>query len=469
VSAKTRVYTIAAVLLALGVAGCRVKLPPPEQIQEPGPVEGVTTMTNEPSAEPAIEPLLGEWAMIWNDEFDASEIDRTKWNHVIAGGGFGNNELQYYTDLPENSFVQDSCLVIQALKRAYKGQYYTSAKMFTQGKGDWMYGRFEVRAKMPFGQGLWPAIWMMPSDYYEYGGWPSCGEIDIAEMVGFKPGTVYGTLHYGQPWKNTGTGFNLPAGQTFADDFHVFMLEWIPGRMTWFLDGAPYSTQTEWYTSAPGAKWPAPFDRAFYVQLNVAVGGNWPGQPDETTAFPQKMLVDYVRVYKFTGEFPKVEERGAGPAEQRPREPLPDGNMVYNGSFDAGTSYWELATSDGAEAFMATDDGGVKVSIAKVGAPIWSVQLLHKPLNIENGKIYDVAFDARSDRPREIVVKVGKASQHWDNYSGDQVIEIGPTKDRYSFRFQMGHDTDPAARLDFNLGGVAQDVFIDNVTIRPGN
>jgi beta-glucanase (GH16 family) len=466
---RGKLHAILAVLLAVGAAGCRVKLPPPEDLREPAPPEGVTTMTTEESPEPAAEPVQGEWVMIWNDEFDAPNIDETKWNHVVAGGGFGNNELQYYTDQPDNSFIQDGCLVIQALNRAYKGQYYTSAKMFTQGKGDWTYGRFEVRAKLPFGQGLWPAIWMMPADYEKYGGWPSCGEIDIAEMVGSKPSTVYGTLHYGLPWKNTGSGFSLPPGQKFADDFHVFALEWIPGRMTWFLDGVPYSTQTEWYTSTPGAMWPAPFDRDFYIQLNVAVGGNWPGRPDDTTEFPQQMFVDYVRVYKFTGAFPRVERRGAGPGDQRPREPLPDGNLVYNGTFDAGTSYWELQTSDGAQAAMAADNGGVKLSIAKVGMPLWSVQLLHKPLNIERGKIYDVGFDARSDQPREIVVRVGKASQHWDNYSGDQVIEIGPEKDRYSFHFQMAQDTDPVARLDFNLGAVAQDVFIDNVTIRPAN
>jgi beta-glucanase (GH16 family) len=472
---RWKIYAILAVLLALGVAGCRVRVPreqpqrAEEELREPTPPEGVTTMTKEVFPETAAEPMSGEWVMIWNDEFDAPDIDQTKWNHVVAGGGFGNNESQYYTDLPENSFIQDGCLVIQALKRAYKGQHYTSAKLFTQGKGDWTYGRFEIRAKLPFGQGLWPAIWMMPTDYEKYGGWPSCGEIDIAEMVGFKPGTVYGTLHYGNPWKNTGNGFSLPEGQKFADDFHVFALEWVPGRMTWFLDGTPYSTQTEWYTSSPGAMWPAPFDRDFYIQLNVAVGGNWPGQPDATTEFPQQMQVDYVRVYKFTGTFPKVEKRPADPGAQRPREPLPDGNLIYNGTFDAGTSYWELAASDGAEATMTVDDGGVKVSIAKVGTPVWSVQLLQKPLNIERGQTYEVAFDARADQPRELIVKVGKASQHWDNYSGDQVIEIGPAKDRYSFRFQMPQDTDPVARLDFNLGSVAQDVFIDNVTIRPGN
>ena len=426
-------------------------------------------MTKEVSSEAAAEPMLGEWVMVWNDEFDSPDIDRTKWNHVVAGGGFGNNESQYYTDLPENSFIQDSCLVIQALKRAYKGQHYTSAKLFTQGKGDWTYGRFEIRAKLPFGQGLWPAIWMMPTDYEKYGSWPSCGEIDIVEMVGHQPEMLYGTLHYGNPWKNSGGSTSLPAGQRFADDFHVFALEWVPGKMTWFLDGAPYLTQSNWYTSWPGAMWPAPFDRDFYIQLNVAVGGNWPGPPDETTLFPQQMLVDYVRVYKYTGSFAAVEKRLAAPAELRRREPLPDGNLIYNGSFDAGTNYWELSTADGAEAVMAADGGGVRISISKVREPVWSVQLLQKPLNIERGKTYEVAFDARANVTRKMIVKVGKASQHWDNYSGDQTITIGPVKDRYSFRFQMQRDTDPVARLDFNLGSVAQDVFIDNVTVRSGN
>lgn len=187
--------------------------------------------------------------------------------------------------------------MISALRENYRGSRYTSARLVTKNKGDWLYGRFEIRAKLPYGQGIWPAIWMLPTDW-EYGGWPISGEIDIMELVGHEPGTVYGTIHYGNPHTYTGAHYSLPAGQTFADDYHVFALEWEPGEIRWYVDGYPYQTQTEWFTSSTKGVYPAPFDKRFHLILNVAVGGVWPGYPDETTVFPQVMSVDYVRVYQ---------------------------------------------------------------------------------------------------------------------------------------------------------------------------
>jgi beta-glucanase (GH16 family) len=169
--------------------------------------------------------------------------------------------------------------------------------MRTVGKGDWTYGRFEMRARLPQGQGLWPAFWMMPSDN-TYGGWAASGEIDIMELIGREPGTVYGTLHHGGSWPNnthTGITYTLDQGR-FADDFHVFAVEWEAGEMRWYVDDVQYQTQTEWSTT--GAPFPAPFDQRFHILLNVAVGGNFPGNPDTTTTFPQRMEVDYVRVYQ---------------------------------------------------------------------------------------------------------------------------------------------------------------------------
>ncbi|MCP4804635.1 MAG: glycoside hydrolase family 16 protein [Proteobacteria bacterium] len=240
------------------------------------------------------------WELVWRDEFDGDAIDPTRWNHEVNGWGGGNDELQYYTDRPENSWVASGVLVIEARQETYTGddgtRSYTSARLNTLEKGDWTFGRFEARMKLPSGQGLWPAFWMLPSEWV-YGGWAASGEIDAMELVGHQPGTVHGTLHYGGEWPaNTWSGDSVTIDGSFADDFHHFAVEWEPGEIRWYVDETLVQTQDSW-TSAGGA-WPAPFDQDFHLLLNVAVGGNWPGSPDETTTFPQQMVVDYVRVYE---------------------------------------------------------------------------------------------------------------------------------------------------------------------------
>ncbi len=231
-------------------------------------------------------PSLPGWELVWHDEFDSSGIDLSKWNFEVNGNGGGNNELQYYTANPQNAYVDSGCLVIQALAQSYLGKDYTSARMTTQGKGDWTYGRVEVRAMLPYGQGLWPAIWMMPTDSY-YGGWPLSGEIDIMEMLGQQANKIYGTLHFGQPQQMRQGTYVLPGGY-FSASFHTFAIEWDSTSISWFVDSTMYYKT---YITQP-------FDKRFFLILNVAVGGNWPGSPDYTTYFPQKMAVDYVRVYR---------------------------------------------------------------------------------------------------------------------------------------------------------------------------
>jgi beta-glucanase (GH16 family) len=245
---------------------------------------------------PPPPPPPTNWALVWSDEFDGTDIDLSKWSHEVNAWGGGNNELQYYTDRPTNSFIQDGCLVIQALDETYTGpegtRDYTSARLRTLNKGDWTYGRLEARMKLPYGQGLWPAFWMLPSGNV-YGGWAASGEIDIMELVGHEPNVIHGTIHYGGEWPNnasSGNSWTLPSGD-FCDDFHVFALVWQEGVMRWYVDGIHYSTQTSWWTDE-GSPFPAPFDQDFHILLNVAVGGNWPGPPDETTVFPQQMAVD---------------------------------------------------------------------------------------------------------------------------------------------------------------------------------
>jgi len=248
-------------------------------------------------------PVHDGWELVWNDEFDGDTIDLNKWEYEVNAQGGGNNELQYYTDRPQNSRVKDGLLTIQALQETFTGpegtREYTSARLRTKNRGDWKYGRFEIKAKLPYGQGLWPAIWMLPTDWV-YGGWAASGEIDIMELIGHDPATVYGTLHYGGTYPDnvhTGASYKLSFGN-FALDFHVFALEWSATEMRWFVDDSLYQVQTEWYSQ--GNDYPAPFNQRFHLLLNVAVGGNWPGNPDNTTSFPQRMEVDYVRVYQKT-------------------------------------------------------------------------------------------------------------------------------------------------------------------------
>lgn len=236
------------------------------------------------------------WNLIWTDEFSEGRIDTSKWSHEVNGDGGGNNELQYYTASKANSYIiENKYLVIKAIKQNYKGKFYTSGRLRTKQKADWTYGRFDIRAKIPVQQGVWPAIWMLPTDYV-YGSWPQSGEIDIMESIGHQPKTVYGTIHFGEPWpknKHVGDTTFLQNGD-LSTAFHVFSVEWEPNEIRWYVDDVLYSTKKP--SDTEPHRWP--FDQNFHMILNLAIGGDWPGQPDENTAFPKYMYVDYVRVFK---------------------------------------------------------------------------------------------------------------------------------------------------------------------------
>jgi beta-glucanase (GH16 family) len=247
-------------------------------------------------------PTNGTWTLQWSDEFsgtDGSSPDSNKWTFDTGGNGWGNNELETYTNRTQNAQIQSGNLVISAIQEDYTGtdgtlRHYTSARMKTQGKFSQKYGKFEARIKIPTGQGIWPAFWLL-GDNISSVSWPQCGEIDIMENVGNIPATVYGTLHgpQGGGAFSTGGAYTL-AGGNFTDDFHVFAVEWEPNVARFYVDGTLYKTLTS--TDLPaGSTWT--FDHPFFIILNVAVGGNWPGNPDSTTVFPQTMQVDYVRVY----------------------------------------------------------------------------------------------------------------------------------------------------------------------------
>lgn len=252
----------------------------------------------------AVRAAGPDWSLVWADEFDSgTRPDPAKWVYDLGGGGWGNRELQTYTDRTNNIRIEAGSLVIEARAEQFTGtdgrtRDYTSARLKTKGKAAWTYGRIEARIQVPRGPGIWPAFWTLGTNQNSVG-WPACGEIDIMEHIGREPTQVHGTIH--GPGYSGGGGigkaFALPDGKTFADDFHVFAVEWEPNRLRWFVDGQQYFEVTP-TNLPPGTKWV--FDAPQFVLLNLAVGGNWPGAPDATTTFPQRMRVDYVRVYART-------------------------------------------------------------------------------------------------------------------------------------------------------------------------
>jgi beta-glucanase (GH16 family) len=261
-----------------------------------------TASAQSPAAHP--NPVPSHWRLVWNDEFNGgngSAPDKSKWVIETGGNGWGNNELEYYTNRVDNVQMQDGRLIITAKSEGYSDSQgvfraYTSARIKTQGKFSQRYGRIEARIQIPRGQGLWPAFWMLGDDIATVG-WPACGEIDIMENIGKEPDTVHGTIH-GPGYsgaKGIGASYKLPDGEEFAEHFHVYAVEWEPKAIRFFVDDHLYATRMPADLPA-GTKWI--YDHPFFLILNVAVGGNWPGDPDVHTKFPQTMLVDYVRVYE---------------------------------------------------------------------------------------------------------------------------------------------------------------------------
>jgi beta-glucanase (GH16 family) len=247
------------------------------------------------------QTVVTKFDLVMEDNFDVDGApDPSIWTYDIGRGadnnGWGNNELQYYTDSPDNVVVQNGYLIITAKQEAIGGASYTSARLKTQNLFEQKYGRFEARIKLPLGQGLWPAFWMLGSNIDEVV-WPQCGEIDIMEYLGNNPTQILGTLH--GPGYSGGESiskkYNLPNSR-FDNEFHVFGVEWTETYINWYVDDVLYNQITRKQVEAEGGEWV--FDNSFFMILNMAVGGNLPGSPNSSTTFPQRMLVDYVRVYQ---------------------------------------------------------------------------------------------------------------------------------------------------------------------------
>ncbi len=241
------------------------------------------------------EPVYHDWKLVWSEDFDGAEVNQNNWSFDIGTGnnGWGNNELQYYTDRPENIRIEDGILIIEARKENYKGSNYTSARIKTENKQFWTYGKIEARIKLLQGKGIWPAFWMLGESFGTIS-WPYCGEIDIMEMIGggVNDSICHGTIHWDKNgWTYSGGNTTLSTG-IFSDDYHTFSIEWDQETIRWFLDGIQYHAENINHEHQ------SELHDNFFIILNCAVGGNWPGSPSQSTIFPQKMYVDWVRVYQ---------------------------------------------------------------------------------------------------------------------------------------------------------------------------
>ncbi len=249
---------------------------------------------------PSLSPAApAGWELVWSDEFDqGTQPDPAKWSYDVGGQGWGNREKQFYTQArPENARIEKGHLIIEARREKWEGNDYTSARLVTKEKGDWTYGRFEIRAKVPLGRGTWPAIWMLPTKWdLGNGNWPDVGEIDIMEHVGYDPGVVHASTHSQKhQWRINTQRTAKIAVPDAGEAFHTYTLEWDEEEIRMFVDDRHYFTSRK-----EGGDWTSwPFFRPFHLVLNVAVGGDWGGaQGIDETIWPRRMEVDYVRVYR---------------------------------------------------------------------------------------------------------------------------------------------------------------------------
>lgn len=273
------------ILLVLLLAGCTKEVEPTPVVEEECWGKGYEYSENL------------EYELVWSDEFDVDGAPNPDyWKYDLGGGGWGNNELQYYTE--DNVIVEDGMLIIEARLEDYENRNYTSTRLVSQNEGSFKYGIVEVRAKLPGGTGTWPAIWMLPTKWV-YGGWPHSGEIDIMEHVGYEMNKVHGTVHTStfNHSKGTQKGNSIML-EDVVNEFHVYKIEWLPDKIHFFVDEELYYTfENKWLDCPTRREWP--FDQEFHLLFNIAIGGNWGGvQGVDDSIFPQQLIIDYVRVYQ---------------------------------------------------------------------------------------------------------------------------------------------------------------------------
>ena len=415
-------------------------------------------------------PELEGYNLLWNDEFDGDSLNEDIWNRELRDPGWTNEELQEYTDSDENIYVEDGKLILKAVKTEKDGKdYYTSGKVNSQNKADFTYGKVVASAKVPQGQGLWPAIWMMPQDEEHYGQWPKCGEIDIMEVLGNETDTAYTTIHYGEPHAQQQAVKTLSTG-SFSEEFHEYSVEWEPGEIRWYIDGEEQLVVNDWFTATADGEeqpYPAPFDQPFFVQMNLAVGGTWPGNPDETTDFDNaKFEIDYVRVYQ-KDEY----DTNVSKPEKVFREANADGNYINNSDFsdesedlndDVDRKFLLAQNGKGAATIK---DGMIEITSEAEGDVEYSVQLVHWTIPVYQGKKYKVTYEAMAEEEREMKVAVTAPYVDWIRYYPDTTVNLTTDWKEYSFEFDMTEKDDNEGRLEFNMGaqGSTATICIRNV------
>ena len=451
--------------------------------------------SQEPVPEEDREP---NWQMTWNDEFDGDSLDQDKWRIDIGNGfydgdewieGLGNNELQSYQE--DNVYIEDGKLVLEAREETVsddKGTYdYTSGKVLTDESFSQAYGRFEASMKLPEGQGYWPAFWMMPQDDV-YGGWAASGEIDIMENRGSETDKVGAAIHYGDLWPyNTYSeeSYTFPEGQS-TTDFNEYAIEWEPGEIRWYVNDELYSTKTEWYTEY--GEYPAPFDQEFHMILNLAVGGWYGGDPDETTEFPGRVEIDYVRAYEDAdaeypppGEYIDPDENGSGEDDgPEPVDPSKNwveigDNLIEDGTFDDTTAFgdednpltwnvFNMADHDpnGGTADFDVVDGELNATVNQVGWRFYHIQLL-QDVSVPAGT-YKLSFDMRSNEARTVYTELSGAGYRLMETDVDEemttyemYIDVSSPGD-YELLFGLGRedgDVEPDTPYDMHLDNVS--------------
>ena len=430
------------------------------------------TVTEEITTEEVIEvPEIEGYNLLWHDEFSGDALDETIWSYDPHEPGWTNNELQEYTTSTDNVFVKDGYLTLKAIKTQTENgkDYYTSGKIKGQNKSDFLYGKVVIRAKVPEGQGLWPALWMMPTEEEKYGQWPKCGEIDIMETLGHQTEIAYGTLHYGEPHGEQQGTYTLE-GTTFAEDFHEYSVEWEPGEFRWYIDGNLYHTVNDWFTAVQGEDdkpYPAPFDQTFYIQMNLAVGGTWPGNPDDTTDFANaEFLIDYVRVYQKPSYDTNVKK-----PEKVFREPTEDGNLIYNGNFEQepldDEELWYFLTFNGGIGSAKIEDNVMIIETQDKGTVDYSIQLVQPLLPMRKGSKYRVTFDAKADEERKMIVCISAPTAGWIRDLQDTKLKMGTDWETYTYEFEMTEKDDNNGRLEFNMGNLKSTatIYIRNVRV----
>lgn len=374
--------------------------------------------------------------------------------------------------IAENHTVTISDIEFISVKQEAKTSY-TAGRISTQDLNAFTYGLFEAKVKVPAGAGYLPAFWLMANEQDLYGEWPLCGEIDCMEVWGSETDKVYGTIHYGNPHKEN-QGTYIVSGNDFAEDYHTFACEWMPGKIIWYVDGNEYFETNDWYTKEIGqdpVTYPAPFDQPFYIILNLAVGNSWAGNPDEDTKFEDNpFLVDYVKVYQKESYDENVE--APEKEEAHYREPDAKGNYIVNGTFEEEDlekdEDWAFKTAAGGKAEATIENNEIKIETENEGTQLHSVQLVQAELPMYKGATYEVKFEAKADEARTMDVDLKGPDAGWAKYMPTYEAELTDAWQNYTVTFKMNDESDPNGRLEYNMGnkGSTSTIYIKNVSVK---